>query len=422
MSRKAIKLTIIYTSAVILCLVLLSAVLYSRLADYRRAALYSSREAFEETVTAVDGLSKALRKSVYATDGGMCAKICAEANANAMAAQAAIATLPFETVQLEQTSAFLNTVGDYTWTMAREAAQGGFSQERVDELAGLAQTAGDFARMLTDLRRSLNDGETVMDSMETPLANVGPEAGEKLSASLLEFEAAFSPMTLSYDGQYGYEKEKSTGSLSEEEKLSIASRAVGKPERELQKQYDYEAENGLSCYAAGDKIIIVSSKGLESMASSRLIDAGSVSEEQAKQNAEKFLRDMGFEGLTFAGAGQSGGVYELRYCPGSDDAVWVDNYLRVCIASDDGSVHSFDASRICEAQEMPEWSITREQAQEKLPQSLTTQSDRKVIVRSDGNRAVPTYEFTCKNEAGEGVIVYVDGKTGEQYAIDFMDY
>ncbi len=420
MSKKAGKLIIIYTSAVILCLGLLSAVLYSRLLDYRRAALYSSREAFEETVGAVSELSRSLRKSLYATDPGMCARICADSNAQAQSAQAAMVTLPFETVQMEQTSAFLNIVADYTHALSAEAAVEGFSEQNVQELTAMAQTAGDFARMLSELRDSLNDGETVMDSMETPLANTEPETGEKLSASLMDYEASLSPMTLSYDGRYGFEKETASGNLSEEEKLTVAARAVGKAERELQKQYDYEGESGLSCYAAGDKIIIVSSRGLESLASSRLIDAGAVTQEQAAQTAEQFLTDMGYEGLTLSGTAQSGGVYELLYCPGSEDALWVDNYIRVCIASDNGSVHSFDASRYSGTEEAPSFTAEREEALEKLPESLSPQSDRRVIIRSDGNRAVPAYEFTCRSDTGETVLVYIDGEKCRQCAIEFL--
>ena len=63
---------------------------------YHRAdAQHISARAFEETVRAVEALSDALGKSLYATDGGMCARVCAEAYAEANAAEGAMLALPF---------------------------------------------------------------------------------------------------------------------------------------------------------------------------------------------------------------------------------------------------------------------------------------------------------------------------------------
>ena len=91
--------------------------------EQRRAAGYVAARAFEETVGAVDGLSEALAKSLYATDGGMCARICGEAYACAGAAQGAMLALPFDTQELEQLSAFLNLAGDYAISLCPTAAE-----------------------------------------------------------------------------------------------------------------------------------------------------------------------------------------------------------------------------------------------------------------------------------------------------------
>ena len=81
MSAKAKQLIIIYTAAALVTLSVLSAVLYSKLADYRLTALYSSSGAFETTVSAVDGLSRSLKKSLYVTDATLGRSICTQAYA-----------------------------------------------------------------------------------------------------------------------------------------------------------------------------------------------------------------------------------------------------------------------------------------------------------------------------------------------------
>ena len=78
MSRKAKFIFGTYIVAALVTLSLCCAISYSRLADYRRAAAYSSRAAFETTVKAVDSMGAALKKSLYATDGGLCSSLCGQ--------------------------------------------------------------------------------------------------------------------------------------------------------------------------------------------------------------------------------------------------------------------------------------------------------------------------------------------------------
>ena len=121
MSAKAKQLIIIYTAAALVTLSVLSAVLYSKLAVYRLTALYSSSGAFETTVSAVDGLSRSLKKSLYVTDATLGRSICTQAYANALAAEAALSALPFSTQELEQLSGFLNRAGDYAKSLGAQS-------------------------------------------------------------------------------------------------------------------------------------------------------------------------------------------------------------------------------------------------------------------------------------------------------------
>lgn len=96
MSKRKIKIVAAtYLTALLTALALLAMVSYSHLQIYRRQAGYDAARAFRQTVDAVDTLSASLRKSLYATDGGMCGKICAEICADARAAETALAALPF---------------------------------------------------------------------------------------------------------------------------------------------------------------------------------------------------------------------------------------------------------------------------------------------------------------------------------------
>ena len=149
MSAKAKQLIIIYTAAALVTLSVLSAVLYSKLADYRLTALYSSSGAFETTVSAVDGLSRSLKKSPYRRSASGGRSICTQAYANALPAEAALSALPFSTQELEQLSGFLNRAGDYAKSLGAQSGDK-LSDEQKQHVCDLILDGGFGAFCLTE--------------------------------------------------------------------------------------------------------------------------------------------------------------------------------------------------------------------------------------------------------------------------------
>ena len=172
MKGKTGKLLCIYACAAIAVLGLYAGLSRSRLSDFRLAARYSSSRAFEETVGAVGNLSLALRKSLYATDSGMCCRICSDVYADARAAETAMATLPFSTVEMARISGFLGVAGDYAYSLCPEAAANGFSDEQRSALYDMSAAAEEFAMALSEMQGSITDGTITMDTREVRIENV----------------------------------------------------------------------------------------------------------------------------------------------------------------------------------------------------------------------------------------------------------
>ncbi len=390
------------------------------LADYRLAAEYSSGRAFEETLRSVKALSGALDKSVYAAGGSMCERLCSEAYANALAAETALATLPFSTEELEQLSGFLNVAGDYAYTLAYEAAEEGFTEEQLKNLTDMAETASGFAGLLEQLQGGLGDGSVVMDSREVRLDNVDGQAEgtEMLSARLLAYEESFQPLAeLHYDGLYGAEKKETRWTYTQDEMKRLAAEYAGVQPEELELRYEYEGDEGRVCYAAGDTLLCVSPAGVESMAQSRLVGDDLISDDEALEAAERFLTERGFEGLELLDSRISGAVALFRFAGTEGDAVCLDDWLSVAIALDDGSVYSFNASEYDPTPTGAEWTLTAEEAAEKLPKGLKLLESRKVLLRSAGEQDLPCYELRCAGGERQ-VLLYVDAADGRQRRIE----
>lgn len=420
MSKKLKIVLATYVSAAIVVLGLCTWVEHNSLADYRLAAKYSSGRAFEETVGAVDGLSRALEKSVYATDGGMCSRICSEAYANALAAETAMSTLPFSTQELEQIAAFLNVAGDYAYTLSRQTSQDGFTEEQVETLTGMSSTAAALAESLRSLQGSVNGGDVTMDSREARLMNVGLDDGtEKLSARLLQYEAEFQPMAeFIYDGRFSpQEEEESLGRLDEQEMLAMAAEFAGVEQEELKKEYDYQGEDGRSCYSARGMTICVSPAGVESMSQSRLVGESALSQEEAERIAGDFLEEKGYEELELDRSSINGAVASMRFVRLENGAVCLDDTLSISVALDDGSIYSFNAVDYSGEETGAEWAVSREEAETAIPGSLSVSDMRKVILKSPGGQNLSCYEFSCTDGEQRQVVIYVDAATGKQCEI-----
>ena len=418
MSKKMKQILGIYTVAALVTLSLLCAIGYAHLTQLRRTAAYASRASFEAMVRSVDAMGTALQKSLYATDGGLCGSLCGEISASASAAEASLSALPFDTQELEQVSGFVNRAGDYAYSISPQAGEEGFTPEQQQQLADFAAQAGDFAALLRDLQTEVNNGLLTLDSREQRLQNVGREAEKLLSAALLDYRLGYDGEELNYDGKYTAKEQQPAGDLSPEQAKELAARAAGVEPRELKEEYDYTGPDGRRCYSAGEVMLCVSSRGLESLAQTRLVSESSISLEQARQAAVKFLERLELEDLALVSYNDSGTVASFNFAQTQDEALRLDSGVKVSVALDDGSIYAYNAVNYSTQSAQVSWNVGEEEARIRLPENVRCEGSRKVILRSAGERDLPCYAFNCVDSQGQGLTIYVNADTGKQCRID----
>ena len=416
--KRYVRIVRIYAIAAALTLALYAYTESVYLTRWRQAASYSSSLAFEETVRAVDSLSRSLEKSLYATDGAMCARVCGEAYAASCAAGSAMAVLPFSTQELENLSAFLNRSADYARTLCGESAGGGLDPAQREALGELSLRADEFVEVLLTLREDLNGGHVHMDSREKRLRNVGSEPGESLAARLLDYEAAFAaPAALHYDGLYGKEERPGTGYLTEAEMREAAAAFLGVKSEELEPVYTYEGLEGRRCFRCGDSFLCVSRGGVDSLSQTRLVSEAVLSAEEAQASAEAFLRRVGYTELSPVGQREEGAVLALDYARTEDGAVWLDNLLHVAVALDDGSIYSFNTDAWQPGESGVRWTLSEDEAAAALPEDFAWDAARRVILTSDGGCCSGCYEFSGPGRDERRVRLYVSAADGKQERI-----
>lgn len=420
--RKAVIVAAVFAAAIIAVLGVLLFVARRNLATYRRAAEYSASEALEETVTAAEGMSAALSRAVYAADGGMRARLCAEVYASALAAESAMSTLPFATQELERIAGYFNETADYARALCAGSAESDYADGERDTLRELEKLAVSLVASLREIQAAYHNGALEMDTRELKPVNIGSDVESvRVSRELLRVESEFPRRAaLKYDGRYGAKSvtAASVGAkkLSDAEKLAVAAAFAGVSPAEVRLAYAYDGGEGLKCYTAGDALVTVGESGVLSIGRERLVEEEKLTAAEAQRTAHDFLEKRGYTGLTMEACELSGGMARMRFAAEREGAVYIDDALIIAVALDDGTVCGFDASAFTSETVESGWSLGEVEAAALAPEGLDVRDVRRVVIRSEGGRAIPCYELGCMDGERE-VTIHLNADTGRQARI-----
>lgn len=417
LTRRALVRTVTFGAAAIVALSLFSAVCWGHLLAYRRQTAVDADRAFEETVGALDDLSAALEKSRYAADGPMCARVCAEIYADAGRASTALAALPFSTVEMEQLKRFISLSGDYAYTLCREAAERGFTEEERANMAALSDTASALSGELDAMHGDLRDGVLTMDTREKQVANILDAAPSFLSERLGDYARDFpEPQALSYHGQYSAREETPAEAPEEAWAREQAAALLGcaPEEPEIAGQYENGARLLLSY---GSRTVTVSAAGVEGLRDARLVSESSISPEQALAAAEEALAALGYEGLHWEQKQRVGNVLSLTGSAETDGVTGLDREISVSVALDDGSLCALDLSAAAGEGAQSDWLYDEQAARAAVPAALHFKRLRRVTLAGPDGQSIACYELQCLDDQARPVSIFLNADTGKQEEI-----
>lgn len=417
-SRRTRVRLVSYTAAALLALGLFSAVSWGHLTAYRRQTRVDADRAFAETVDAVEDLGRSLEKSLYATDGPMAARICAEIYADAGRAGTALSALPFSTVEMEKLKSFLNRAGDYAYTLCREAAEQGFDEEQRLTMAELSEKASALADSLRGLRSDLADAALRMDTREAPVANILPEQPELLSGALGCCEAEFPALRpLRYAGQYSEREPPEVEPVDETQARRQAAALLECEPEELELAGQSE-DGGRLLLCLDSRCVSVTAAGVETLRDTRLISESALSEAQAAAAAEETLEKLGYQNLKKEESERRGGALYLSYSAEQGGAAGLDRMIRVGVALDNGSLCALDLSAAAGEAGPDEWPYAALRADDLVPAGLTLQHVRPVTVAGADGGSIACYELSCLSGDDRCVRLYLNAETGRQERIE----
>lgn len=399
---------------------------------------YSYLRSVEDLSSSVDNIKNTLNKSLYANSPALMGELSGKLWSDSNAAKMSISSLPLASTELNlsNTYKFLSQVGNYSKAMAKKFADGEeLTAEDKDNILKLYQFAAAVSESLWNIESQIQGGWLTFDKAKGSAAE-NDEAGAVGSSSLVsgsfaDVESGFDNYpTLIYDGPFSdhiMQKEplmtKNKDAVTKDEALVIAQKSTGISSL----KFTDEEGGKLPCYIFKNQnaSVRVTKNGglLASVLNYRAIDqkADSYTKQQAVQIAADFIKEKsGYKNLTDTYYETRDGVCIINFAGTEGGVTLYTDLIKVGVALDTGEVLTFDACGYItnhQTRDLKTPKLSEAEAREKLSKYLMISGTGLCVIPSEGLNERYCYEFKCKTQDGQNLLIYINADTGAEEQI-----
>jgi spore germination protein len=156
---------------------------------------------------------------------------------------------------------------------------------------------------------------------------------------------------------------------------------------------------------------------------SRDVSAQKISLNDATNKAIEFLKQNGFEDLDLFESAQYDNIGAFTFVGKENDIRIYPDAIRVKVALDNGQLIGFSANDYLKShrtREIPQPTITKEEAQKKINSNLKVMEDRLAVILNDLNKEVLCYEFmgTLGNDTFR---IYINAESGMEEKVEKLE-
>lgn len=381
--------------------------------------------AFEQLNSSLNNVSIAIQKAIYVSSAKKMGSLAAEIFSEAELAKSALSELPMGDSNTSTIYRFLSQVGNYALSVSKSiTSKNEVSDKQREELKILANTAQTVSSVINDAGIDYNTPEEWGRLVENKINDVVNERG--LATSLTEIEENLSDYpTLIYDGPYSdhiLQKEplmtSAVAECSLEEALGLAREIVGENNN---LHYEGMQEGKIECFRFADNNvnITISKNGgyLVYMRKNRTVGESIFSYEQALASGKNFLNKMQITNMTETYFYTDNGICVINFAFVDGQTICYTDLIKVGVAMDTGEImlvetagyltnHTTRAFRSIET--------TKEQAAERISSDLEIEKTSIALIPTDAGGEVRCYEFLCKTQENQEILVYINVQTLEE--------
>ena len=400
-------------------------------AEKSRLALAGSYQgAVEQLADACRNINETLEKQLYANSPDMQKNLAVKLYEQASAAKAALARLPLEKQQLDNTYKFLSQIGNYSLSVSKKLdGDSTVSAQDYENISKLYDFSQKLSQDMWELENSVMSGE--IDLRDTKL-QMGQSETPSMTDGFSDFEESFDDYpSLIYDGPFSdnimEKKPKMTSGaaeVTEKQALERCSIALNMSTSELSRSvrvggrmpgWRFSNESStVSCE-------VTSSGGYISyFLKGRTVGEEKLTREQALQSARKFLDYLGILSMKTTYYDIADGVMTINYAYSDLGTCVYTDLVKVSVAMDSGEIVGYDARGFLvnhTKRTYPKKLFSKLRAQEKVSPQLQITGSQLCVIPTDSLGEKLCYEFKCKAKNGRNVLVYINAETGEEQQI-----
>lgn len=419
------------------CVVLaVSTVVYANRAEkYKFATQIAYERALSELCESLDNMTVSLQKGTYCSTGKMMSDIGNDLSRQAAVAKVSLSQLTDKDMITEDVYKFLSQIGAFTNAVARNKDKLSLSAKQKENLKSLLTFSESLSENLDKIRQGSYDGEVVNEKQANTL-NTSADVPKTFSESMSDAEQNLADYpTLIYDGPFadsvlnkeGGKMLKNLQEITKQEAKETAAELINTAPESLREEADVNSQIELYCFSKGDIATAITKKGgkLCYMVNPRQVGAETISSEESIKRAKKFLKEIGYTSLKESYYSVFAGVCTVNFAHTEKDIVHYSDLIKVSVALDNGEVLSVDARGYLmnhTKRNIYREKISLEQAKKIIPGHLEILTERSVVIPLDTGKEAYCFEFRCKDENNQEVLIYIDKATGEEKDILLLLY
>ena len=386
---------------------------------------YGYMRAVEDLSLSLDNIKTTLSKGFYSNSPTMMSQLSAKLWSEAAAAKAALAQLPVEELNLEQTYKFLSQVGNYSKSLSEKFSGGeeltGDEKENLKTLYGYAE---DLSNKMWQVEQRIEKGELSFSDVSA----AGGSQSVSVTEGFTDFEEGFSNYpTLIYDGPFSdHILEKEPLMVKDKREVTVDKAAEKARQASGEEDLTVSSEEGgkMPSYVfenANTVVSVTKQGGLFSyMLKYRSVGEPSLSASQATAVAKDYMKTLGIENMTETYYELNGGMCICNFAGTQNGVVLYTDLIKIGVALDNGEILSFDARGYITnhtARSLGTPKMSEEEASAKLSSALNIMETNLCVIPSDGLNERYCYEFLCTDTDGKQILVYINADSGEEEQI-----
>lgn len=433
LSRRTKARIVLYLSAVILVLGIFSIVQTVKANKYEREAMITRQMALISLDEYLNNISTNLEKTIYANTPAMLSKLSTEMWREASSAKNSLSMLPTGESSLDNTYKFLSQIGEFVMSLQRKTARDEeLSASERNQLKQLYDYCNSLNEQVQKMCYDLENGNFSFESTNSTLLKRDDNI-TTISSSFDDVEQSISDLpSLIYDGPFSDHIEqgeakfiKGLDEITKDKGFEIAKTVCS----DTALKYVSDENGNIPCYIYQSENCTVAITKLGGkplyMLSSEYVGEISYKYEDALKNALSYLKKIGFTDLKESYYFIDNGVCTINFSAMQNGIILYPDLIKISVSLENGKILSFDATGYISnhaERKIPENKMSLIDARKSINDELTIIDSRVCVIPTEWKTEQYCYEFHCKTQNGQELLLYIDSVTGQEDNILILLY